>query len=71
MRTLGAIGTPGWREIGWPRTWLFLFVPIDNIVGVVELYTQEHRAFSREEVQLFTTFVRRARVAEKLMMEMV
>ncbi len=47
----------------------YLAVPIRSdrrVVGVVELYTHERRAFTREEVQLFTTFVRRARVAEKL-----
>jgi len=52
----------------------YLAVPIRSdrrVVGVVELYTLEPRAFTREEVQLFTTFVRRARVAEKLMMELV
>ena len=50
----------------------YLAVPIRSgrrVGGVVELYTQDSRAFTREEVQLFTTFVRRARVAEKLKAE--
>jgi GAF domain-containing protein len=50
----------------------YLAVPIRSdrrVVGVVELYTLDPREYTREEVQLFTTFVRRARVAEKLIME--
>lgn len=52
----------------------YLAVPIRSdrrVVGVVEIYTLEPRAFTKEEVHLFTTFVRRARVAERLIMEAV
>lgn len=38
-------------------------------VGVLELYTQEPRTFSPEEVKLLTQFVRRARIAERLALE--
>lgn len=64
-----------------PHHWLqrdklhsYLGVPLRSarrIVGVVEIYTQERREFSREEIQLLSTFVRRARVADKIAQEAV
>ncbi|HZT44106.1 MAG TPA: GAF domain-containing protein [Chthonomonadaceae bacterium] len=58
------------------HTWLsrdkltsYLAVPLKSdrrTVGVVEIYTQEPREFSKEEVQLLATFARRARVADKM-----
>jgi GAF domain-containing protein len=50
----------------------YLAVPLKisrRTVGVVEIYTQEPRAFSEDEVKLLTQFARRARVAERLEME--
>jgi GAF domain-containing protein len=47
----------------------YLAVPLKagrRTVGVIEIYTLEPRAFSKEEVQLLSTFTRRARVAEKI-----
>ena len=35
-------------------------------VGVIEIYTQEAREFSQDEVQLLATFARRARLAERM-----
>ncbi|HZO89413.1 MAG TPA: GAF domain-containing protein [Chthonomonadaceae bacterium] len=52
----------------------YLAVPLKagrRTVGVVEIYTQEPREFSQEEVQLLSTFARRARVAEKIALEAV
>lgn len=52
----------------------YLGVPLRSarrVVGVVEIYTQERREFSREEIQLLSTFVRRARVADKIAQESV
>jgi GAF domain-containing protein len=52
----------------------YLAVPLKagrRTVGVVEIYTQEPRAFTREEVQLLSTFTRRARLAEKIDLEAV
>lgn len=52
----------------------YLAVPLKSArrtVGVVEIYTQESREFSREEVQLLSTFARRARVAEKIALDAV
>lgn len=52
----------------------YLGVPLRaarRVVGVVEIYTQERREFSREEIQLLSTFVRRARVADKIAHESV
>jgi GAF domain-containing protein len=63
------------------HTWLsreklvsYLAVPLKagrRPVGVLEIYTQEPRRFSKEEVQLLAMFARRARVAEKLSLEAV
>jgi GAF domain-containing protein len=36
-------------------------------VGVIEIYSQQPREFTREEVQLLSTFARRARVAERML----
>lgn len=50
----------------------YLAVPLKagrRTVGVVEIYTQEPREFTREEVQLLTMFTRRARIAEKIARE--
>ncbi len=47
----------------------YLCVPLRSdrrVVGAIEIYTQDRREFSREEIQLLSTFVRRARVAEKI-----
>ena len=47
----------------------YLGIPIRSgrrVVGVIEVFTVEPRRFTREEVQLFVSFARRARVAEKL-----
>ncbi len=52
----------------------YLGVPLRSdrrVVGVVEIYSQERREFSREEIQLLSTFVRRARVADKIAQEAV
>ncbi len=52
----------------------YLAVPLKSgrqTVGVVEIYTQERRAFTQEEVQLLSTFTRRARLSEKIAMEAV
>jgi GAF domain-containing protein len=52
----------------------YLAVPLRaarRTVGVIEIYTQEPRAFTREEVELLSTFTRRARIAEKIAMETV
>ncbi len=52
----------------------YLAVPLKagrRTVGVVEIYTQEPREFSKDEVQLLSTFARRARVAEKMALEAV
>jgi GAF domain-containing protein len=52
----------------------YLAVPLKSgrrTVGVVEIYTQEPREFSKDEVQLLSTFARRARVAEKMALEAV
>lgn len=52
----------------------YLGVPLRSarrVVGVIEIYTQERREFSREETQLLSTFVRRARVANKIAQESV
>jgi GAF domain-containing protein len=38
-----------------------------RIAGVIEIYSQQPREFTREEVQLLSTFVRRARLAERLL----
>ena len=40
-------------------------------VGVIEIYTLEPRVFTAEEVQLLSTFSRRARLAEKIAQEAV
>jgi GAF domain-containing protein len=47
----------------------YLAVPLKlgrKTVGVVEIFTQEPRAFSEEEIKLLAQFARRARVAERL-----
>ena len=52
----------------------YLAVPLKfgrQTVGVVEIYTQERRAFTQEEVQLLSTFTRRARLHEKMTLETV
>jgi GAF domain-containing protein len=52
----------------------YLAVPLKagrRTVGVVEIYTQEPREFTKEEVQLLATFTRRAKVAEKIALETV
>lgn len=52
----------------------YLAVPLKagrRTVGVIEIYTQEAREFSREEVQLLSTFSRRANIAEKMELEAV
>jgi GAF domain-containing protein len=52
----------------------YLAVPLKagrRAVGVIEIYSQEPREFSKEEVQLLSTFARRARVAEKMALEAV
>ena len=52
----------------------YLAVPLKSgrqTVGVVEIYTQERRNFSHEEVQLLSTFTRRARLSEKIALEAV
>jgi GAF domain-containing protein len=61
------------------HTWLnrerlssYLGVPLKSgrrTVGVVEIYTQEPRVFNAEEIKLLTQFARRARVADRLIME--
>lgn len=52
----------------------YLAIPVKagrHTVGVVEIYTQEHREFSQEEAQLLSTFTRRARLSEKITLETV
>jgi GAF domain-containing protein len=52
----------------------YLAVPLKagrRTVGVIEIYTQEAREFSREEATLLSTFVRRAHVAERLALDTV
>ena len=52
----------------------YLGVPLKagrRTFGVVEIYTQEPREFSKEEAQLLSTFARRARVADKMALEAV
>jgi GAF domain-containing protein len=52
----------------------YLAVPLKSgrqTVGVVEIYTQERRQFTQEEVQLLSTFTRRARLSEKIALEAV
>lgn len=52
----------------------YLAVPLKagrRTVGVVEIYMQEPRRFTREEVLLLSTFTRRARLAEKMDLEVV
>jgi GAF domain-containing protein len=47
----------------------YLAVPLKagrRTVGVVEIYSQEPRAFTKEEIQLLSMFTRRARIAEKI-----
>lgn len=47
----------------------YLAIPLKvgrRTVGVAEIYTQDRRVFTDEEVQLLATFARRARVAEKM-----
>ena len=36
-------------------------------VGVIEIYSQHPRDFSREEIQLLTTFAKRARLAQRML----
>ena len=48
----------------------YLAVPLKagrRTVGCIEIYTQQPREFTREEVQLLSTFARRARVAERML----
>jgi GAF domain-containing protein len=62
------------------HTWLtrerlasYLAVPLKlgrKTVGVVEIFTQDTRAFSEEEIKLLSQFARRARVAERLSVEL-
>ncbi len=50
----------------------YLAVPLKSgrqTVGVIEIYTQERRAFSQEEVQLLSMFTRRARLSEKIALQ--
>ena len=50
----------------------YLAVPLKagrRAVGVIEIYAQEAREFTREEAQLLSTFARRARLAEKIAQE--
>ena len=61
------------------HTWLsreklssYLAVPLKlgrKTVGVLEIFTQEPRAFSMEEIKLLTQFARRARLADRLVVE--
>lgn len=47
----------------------YLGIPLKSdrrTVGVIEIYSQTPREFSRDEVQLLATFARRARLADKL-----
>lgn len=47
----------------------YLAIPLKSkrkTVGVVEIYTVDRREFLSEEIQLFSTFAKRANVAEKL-----
>lgn len=49
----------------------YLAIPLKSgrqTVGVIEIYTQERRAFSPEEVQLLSMFTRRARLSEKIVL---
>ncbi len=48
----------------------YLGVPLKagrRTVGVIEIFSQQPREFTREEVQLLSTFVRRARLAERML----
>jgi len=50
----------------------YLAVPLKmgrRTVGVVEIFTQEPRDFTEDEVKLLVQFARRARVAERLVLE--
>jgi GAF domain-containing protein len=52
----------------------YLGIPLKSdrrVVGVIEIYSQTPREFSRDEVQLLATFARRARLADKLVLETV
>lgn len=66
---------PRSREHAWlsrDRLSSYLAVPLKSnrhTVGVIEIYTIEPREFSREEVQLLATFARRARLAERLLLD--
>ncbi len=47
----------------------YLAVPLKagrHIVGVIEIYTLAQRDFTKDEVQLLSTFARRSKVAEKM-----
>jgi GAF domain-containing protein len=66
---------PRTRSHAWlarERLTSYLAVPLKvgrKTVGVVEIFTQEPRGFSEDEIQLLTQFARRARVAERMVME--
>lgn len=52
----------------------YLGVPLKSgrrTVGVIEIYTQAPRDFTKEEAQLLSTFARRSRVADKLVLTSV
>lgn len=58
--------------LGRDRQSSYLAVPLKagrRTVGVAEIYSQEPREFTREEVRLLSTFTRRAKVAEKIAMD--
>jgi GAF domain-containing protein len=66
---------PRSRQHAWlsrERLSSYLGVPLKigrRTVGVVEIYTQEPRIFNAEEIKLLTQFARRARVADRLVLE--
>jgi GAF domain-containing protein len=66
---------PRSRQHAWlsrERLSSYLGVPLKigrRTVGVVEIYTQEPRIFNAEEIKLLTQFARRARVADRLVVE--
>ena len=52
----------------------YLAVPLKagrQTVGVIEIYTQSQRDFTKDEVQLLSTFARRSKVAEKMIGKLV
>lgn len=71
----GLSDDPRARHHAWlsrERIASYLGIPLKagrKTVGVLEIFTQEPRAFAEDEIQLLTQFVRRARLAERLLVD--